>query len=369
MRRRSVLLVLAGLMVALLSPAVAAASGGRGAVFTLSNEPAGNRVLAWERAQNGSLVPAGAYATGGTGTGAGLGSQGALTLSRNHRWLYAVNPGSDEVSVFRVHGAHLTLVEVAPSGGDMPISVTARGRTVYVLNAGGDGSIQGFKRSPSGILSSIDGSEQPLSQAASGPAQISFSPNGRRLVVTEKMTNRITFYRVGAGGAAGAPDWRASSGDTPFGFEFTRNGTLVVSEAFGGAPDASVTSSYRFRPNGNLKIVDGSVATTETAACWVAITGDGRFAYVTNTGSGSVSGYAIAGNGDLTLLDADGVTGSTGPDSAPIDAAVDRPSKRLYVLNSGTDSIAIFGVAAGGSLSELGEISSLPDGAAGLAAF
>ena len=142
-----------------------------------------------------------------------------------------------------------------------------------------------------------------------------------------------------------------------------------MSEAFGGAPDASATSTYRFRPNGNLKAVDGPVATTETAACWVAVTGNGRFAYVTNTGSGSVSGYSISGSGDLTLLDADGVTASTGTGSSPIDAAVDRPSRHLYVLNSGTDSIAIFGVMADGSLGDLGAISSLPDGAAGLAAY
>jgi len=360
---------LAGLVLALLSPGVAAAGSDSGAVFTLSNDPGGNRVLVWERASNGALVAVGAVPTGGTGTGTGLGSQGALTLSGNHRWLYAVNPGSDEVSVFRVHGTHLTLVEVASSGGDMPISVTARGRLVYVLNAGGDGNIQGFRRAHSGILDPIPGSNEPLSQAAPAPAQIGFSPDRERLVVTEKGTNRITFYEVGPDGAASSPHWRSSSGETPFGFEFTRDGTLVVSEAFGGAPDASVTSSYRFRPNGNLRIVDGSVATTETAACWVAITGDGRYAYVTNTGSGSVSGYRISGNGELTLLDTDGVTASTGAGSSPLDAAFDRSSEHLYVLLAGTDEIAILGAMADGSLDHLGAVTSLPNGAVGLAAF
>ncbi len=369
MRKRPMLLAAAGLTLALVAPGAAAAGSARGAVFTLSNEPSGNRVLAWERAADGSLLPSGAFATGGTGTGAGLGSQGALTLSRNNRWLYAVNPGSDEISVFRVHGAKLTLMEVAPSGGDMPISVTSHGRVVYVLNAGGDGNIQGFRRSRSGILTEIAGSNEALSQAGAGPAQVSFSPNGRRLVVTEKATNRITFYEVAGNGAAGAPDWRASSSATPFGFEFAPNGLLVVSEAVGGAPDASVTSSYRFRRNGNLRIVDGSVATTETAACWVAITHNGRFAYVTNTGSDTVSGYSIAGNGDLTLLDADGVTASTGPGSAPIDADTDRTSRHLYVLNSGTDSLSILGVMPDGSLADQGQVTSLPDGSAGLAAF
>lgn len=369
MRPRSFLLVIVGLLLALVSPTVAAAGAGGGAVFTLSNQPAGNRVLVWERSANGQLSQVGAVPTGGTGTGAGLGSQGALTLSTNHRWLYAVNPGSDEISVFRVHGTYLKLVEVAPSGGDMPISVTARGRLVYVLNAGGDGNIQGFHRSRFGILNPIAGSNEPLSTAAPDPAQIGFSADREHLVVTEKGTNRITFYDVKANGSAGAPEWRASSGDTPFGFEFTRHGTLVVSEAFGGAPDASVTSSYRFRPNGNLKVVDGSVATTETAACWVAITDDGHYAYVTNTGSGSVSGYRISANGGLMLLDSDGVTASTGAGSSPIDAAFDRPSRHLYVLLAGTHSIAIFGAMADGSLDDLGRVMSLPDGAAGLAAY
>lgn len=368
MRPRSIILLIAGLALTLLSPAVAAAGSDTGAVFTLSNDPAGNRVFAWERAAGGALTSAGATPTGGTGTGAGLGSQGALTLSRHHRWLYAVNPGSDEISVFRVHGTHLTLVEVAWSGGDMPISVTARGRNVYVLNAGGDGNIQGFRRSPSGILHPIGGSNQTLSQAAPGPAQISFSPNGENLVVTEKGTNRITFYDVAANGAAGPPEWRSSAGETPFGFEFTRDGTLVVSEAFGGAPDASATSSYRFRPNGNLRVVDGPVFTTETASCWVAITNNGHYAYVTNTGSGSVSGYAISASGELTLLDGDGMTASTGAGSSPIDAAFDRSSDHLYVLLAGSDDIAILDRMADGSLHDMGSVMT-PDGAAGLAAY
>jgi len=368
MRRRSTLLVLAGLLVALLSPAIAAASTNHGAVFTLSNEPSGNRVLAWQRDSDGDLVPAGAFATGGTGTGAGLGSQGALTLSNNHRWLYAVNPGSDEISVFRVNGAQLTLMEVAPSGGDMPISVTAHGRIVYVLNAGGDGNIQGFRRSAAGILTPIDGSNEPLSQAAAGPAQVSFNPGGGHLLVTEKMTNRLTFYSVNSNGAASGPDSRPSAGETPFGFAFTRNGTAVVSEAFGGAPDASATSTYKFRQNGTVKLLDGPVGTTETAACWVAVTKNGRFAYVTNTGSGSVSGYAISGTGELTLLDVDGVTASTGTDSMPIDAA-GIGNRLLYVLESGSDAISFFHVMGDGSLGDLGEITSIPDGAAGLAAY
>jgi 6-phosphogluconolactonase len=369
---RAILAILVGLLLLALLPATAAAAppendGPRGAVFTLSNAPAQNRVLVFARGRDGSLTPAGSVSTGGTGTGVGLGSQGALALSGDHHWLYAVNPGSNEISVFRVRGTHLTLVEVAPSGGQMPISVTARGSLVYALNAGGDGNIQGFWRNHAGTLSPIAGSNEPLSQAAAGPAQIGFSPNGQQLVVTEKATNRITFYDVDHG-VAGPPAWRDSAGATPYGFAFARNGTLVVSEAFGGATDASAASSYRFG-HGQLNLLDGSVATTETAACWTAVTRNGRFAYVTNTGSGSVSGYSISSHGQLQLLDADGVTGSTGTGSTPIDVALDANSRHMYVLLAGSHALAAFGVGRDGALVDLGQLAGLPAGAAGLAAY
>ena len=344
---------------------------GQGAVFTLSNGTATNRVLAWQRADDGSLLPAGAVSTGGQGTGAGLGSQGALTLSNNHRWLYAVNPGSDDRSpVFRVRGTHLSLVEVASSGGDMPISVTARRRTVYVLNAGGDGNIQGFHRSPSGMLTTIPGSNQPLSQAAPGPAQVGFSPNGRHLVVTEK-GHQPDLLRTGQRSGRGrCAEFASVFGEHPVWVCVHQQRHAGRLGGFRGSArrecDVPPTASGPTATSGSS---DGSVATTETAACWVAITSDGKCAYVTNTGSGSVSGYSLSGAGDLTLLDADGVTASTGAGSSPIDVAFDGASQHMYVLEAGSDAISIFGAMADGSLADLGEITSLPDGAAGLAAY
>ena len=68
----------------------------------LSNQPAGNAVLRFDRGRDGSLVQSGSYPTGGTGTGGGLGSQGAVTLDDTGRYLYAVNPGSATVTSFRV---------------------------------------------------------------------------------------------------------------------------------------------------------------------------------------------------------------------------------------------------------------------------
>jgi 6-phosphogluconolactonase (cycloisomerase 2 family) len=371
-RRHFTILMLSALFTALVSaPAVGADGGSRsrtGTVYTLTNEAGGNAVAAFNRGPDGALTPAGIYPTGGLGSGGGLGSQGAVVLSENRRLLLAVNAGSDAISSFRVASdGSLVLIDRVASGGDRPISVTIHNRLVYVLNAGGTGNISGFTVNAHGRLASLPNSTRPLSSSASDPAQISFNPSGRVLVVTEKATNLISTYTLRADGIASGPNPQASSGATPFGFEFDRRGRLFVSEAFGGAADASATSSYDLSRSGTLSVISSSVGTTETAACWVVVTGPGRFAYVTNTGSGTVSGYAIGRHGRLTLLDPDGVTAVTGTGSSPIDADLSHDSGFLFVLNDGSDSIEGFRVnGRDGSLTPAGEIFGLPASSVGL---
>lgn len=341
--------------------------GGPGALYTLSNAVGGNAVLAFNRDADGSLGAPTTYPTGGAGTGGGLGNQGAVTLTRDGRWLAAVDAGSDEVTLFRVQPRGLALASRAPSGGDRPISVTLHGDLLYVLNNGGTANITGFRVAPSGELTPISGSTRPLSAAAPNASQVQFSPDGSRLVVTEKATNRLVTYAVGSDGVAGAPSMQASAGQTPFGFGFTRQGLLLVSEAFGGAPDASAVSSYRPESGLAYGVVSASVGTTETAACWIVVSQNGRFAYTTNTGSGTISGYAIAGDGSLSLLDADGRTGVTGAGTGPIDAGISTGGRFLYSLNGANGTISGFAVGGDGSLSPLTTVSGLPAGANGLA--
>jgi 6-phosphogluconolactonase len=356
--------VLATAFLVLAAPAMA--SGG-GAVYTLTNSASGNAVAIFDRASDGSLTPDGTVPTGGDGTGAGLGSQGALVLDRNR--LFAVNAGSNTISMLRVgQGGNVWLQDTAPAGGVGPISVTVHGKLVYVVNQGDAttaANIKGFL-ALFGQLVPLPGSSRPLSAAAPGPAQIEFSPNGRHLVVTEKMTNVISTYRVGPFGYATGPNAQPSAGETPFGFAFDERGRLIVSEAFGGAPDASVLSSYSLAADGTITPITPNVATTETAACWVVVTQNGRYTYTTNTGSNSISGYRIGNDGGLTLLDADGVTAATG--ATPIDMALSRGSRFLYTLNSGTPEVQGFGVNDDGSLDVLGTVAGLPAGAVGLAA-
>lgn len=343
-------------------PALAAASPDPGAVYVLSNQPSGNRVLVFDRDADGTLEPAGSVDAGGVGTGGGLGSQGAILLDAAGRHLYAVNAGSGSIASFRVRPSGLERVDVVSSGGATPTSITVHGGILYVLNAGGAGSITGFTVD-GGDLEPLPGSTRPLSGTGTAPAQVSFTPDGDQLVVTERATQQIDLYAVDADGYASGPTVVPSAGVTPFGFGFDNKGHLVVSEAFGGATDASAVSSYDVG-DGNLDVVSPSVGTTETAACWIAVTHNGRYAFAGNAG-GSVSGYAIAPDGTLTLLDEDGRTAA--PGAGVLDLAVSRDSGFLYG-RLGNGSVGAWRIGADGSLADLGPVGGLPAGSAGIAA-
>jgi 6-phosphogluconolactonase (cycloisomerase 2 family) len=343
----------------------AAASSGSGFVYTLSNAPGGNAVLAYARAAGGSLSFAQSYATGGLGSGAGLGSQGSLVLTPDGKWLLAVNAGSNQVSVFAVKPSGLALASVTGSNGLMPVSLAVYDGLVYVLNEGGSGNISAFRLDGQGGLTAIEASSQFLSNggigAAPGGAEIAFSPDGKTLVVSEKATNLIDTFAVN-GGQTGPLVTHASSGATPFGFAFNSRGVLVVSEAFGGAPGASALSSYTVRGD-SFSLVSPSVATTQTAACWVAISNNGKFAYTTNAGSASISSYSIGKDGSIHLLNA--VAGSTG--ASPVDMAFGAGGAYLYALSAAGHSLSAFRLQTDGSLVAVGSFS-VPAGVVGLAA-
>jgi 6-phosphogluconolactonase (cycloisomerase 2 family) len=270
--------------------------------------------------------------------------------------------------VLEARGSRVRLLDTAPSGGDQPVSITVRGGLLYVLNAGGSGNIAGFTVDRRGNLDALGGSTRPLSSGASAPAQVEFAPDGDTIVVTEKATDVISIYRIGRDGRASGPAAHSSHGATPFGFGFDRRGHLIVSEAFGGAPDASAVSSYKLSSSGEPTVVSGSVPTTETAACWIVVTKNGRFTYTTNTGSGSITGYAVGRDGRLAVLDADGRTGVTGPGTAPTDMALSGNSRFLYALNSGTGEVVAFEVRPDGGLTHIGDAGSLLPSAVGMAA-
>ena len=367
MSRRHVLALATASAVLSGSPHLAFAQADPGAVYTTSNAPAGNQILIFTRGADGTLTAAGSVATGGAGTGGGLGNQGALTLSDDGRWLLAVNAASNDVSLFAVRANGVELTDLASSAGVRPVSVTVHNDLVYVLNAGDD-TVSGLRITPHGRLAPIDGSTRGLSGSGTGPAQVAFTPDGRVLVVTEKNTNLIDTFQIGGDGRLADARMLPSHGATPFGFAFGKRDQLFISEAFGGAANASAVSSYDVDRDGSVTLESGSVPTNQSAACWVLVTKGGRFAYTSNTGSGSISAFGIDHDGGLALLTPTGRTGVTGAGSAPIDLASSDDGRFLFSLNSAAHTIGAFRIESDGQLVALPFASGLPAGANGLAA-
>ena len=340
---------------------VAAASDHAGTIYLETNAASGNAIAAYQRHADGTLTWSANYATGGTGTGAGLASQGSVTLSADGRTLLAVNAGSNDVSAFAVErDGTLHLVSRAPAGGTDPISVTVHGDLVYVLDAGGAGNIAGLFDF-GGYLFAVPSWTQPLSGAGTSPEEIAFSPDGRVLVVSEKGANEIVTYRVGSFGRPGAPDVQTSAGAAPYGFAFDGRGRLFVSEAA-----TSALSSYRVGRSGDLTTVTASLVNGQLAACWVALTPDGREAYTIDAHSSTISSYAIHADGSITLDE--GLAANTGAGTAPLDASVTSDGRDLYVLLSATQQISAFAIGAHGSLTAIGTVAAPFAGLSGLVA-
>lgn len=321
-----------------------------GMVFTSSNSNEINELLVYGADSAGNFDLRLRMNTGGLGGDGGLGSQGAVTLSGDGRYVFVVNAGTSDITTFQITAKAIRLVSRTPSGGVHPISVTEHDGRVYVLNDGGDGNVTGFINNR-GVLKAIEGASFGLSQAGgAAPAQVGFSPNGASLVVTEKGTNRLTSWAVQADGTLGAPVITASPGQTPFGFAFNRRGRLVVTEAVGGAAGASTVSSYRFGPKTPEApvLVSAAVPDTQSAACWVSITPDGAFAFVANTGSSTISSYSIDKAGSIALVEA--AAGATGSGSAPADTAISADGQHFYVRNGRTFTIGAFTIGSNGTL-------------------
>jgi 6-phosphogluconolactonase (cycloisomerase 2 family) len=325
-----------------------------GHVYEPTNSAAGNAVAVFDRYADGSLQPAGSVATGGLGAGASLASQGGI--ARDGDLLFVVNAGDNTISALSTRRGRPTLTDTIASGGTHPVSVTVRNGVGYVLNHDSD-TVTGFTYSRSGDLTEVTGSSRSLTPNPAGgltdAAQVLLSPDGRTLVVTERGSRALDTFDA-TGGELGQATSHPSAGAVPYGFDFDRRGTLVVSEASGSA------SSYRVQPT--FTDVTEALVNTQAAACWLVVSGD--YAWVVNAASASISSYRIGHDGSLTLVAA--VAASTG--AGPTDAAVAPDGGSLHVrMRDG--SVSSFAIGRDGSLSSLGtDVVTAASGPAGLVA-
>jgi Lactonase, 7-bladed beta-propeller len=346
------------------------ADGGH-AVFVQTNRVDGNSIAVYDRAADGTLTQAGTYPTGGLGgvaVGAAsdhLASQGSLVYDGGHGLLFAVNAGSDSLSVFRVDGDVLTLQEVLPSGGGFPASIAVHDNLLYVLDAGGAGVVQGF-RIDGHQLHPIHDSARSLGLAntdppffLSSPAQVGFTPDGRQLIVTTKGSgSTIDVFAVSADGRLStAPVRNPSATPAPFAFTFDPSTQRLVS----GEAGTSAVSTYVLGADGTLSD-PRSLSDGQVALCW--ITRVRGYYYVSNTGSNTVSGYTIGSNGQPALVTPTGIVAATEPGTVDSAAAGDR---FLYVETGIAGTIDEFRVNDDGTLTSIGTVTGLPAGLEGIA--
>jgi 6-phosphogluconolactonase len=356
------LMVISGLVLTLHAVLVHAEEPNRaGFVYVMTNKNPGNSVVQFRRASDGSLAWMSEVSTGGSGTGANgadpLGSQDALVLSGDGQLLLAVNAASNELAVLSARAGKLAWLSKSSSGGTFPNSIALFGDLVYVLNAQGTPNISGFRLETNGALHAIPNAIVDLPAGSTGANDIRFTPSGERLLVTVSGTNQILEFDVGDDGVADSPVPQQSAGNAPFGIRFGHDGVVIVSEAAGSV------SSYRLGASDTLDVISAAVPDTQKASCWLSVTGSKRNAYISNTGSGTLSSYSVGPNGEVSLLKAIATT-TAGP---PIDSALSRNSRFLYVEESPQGEVQVFRVD-GANLIPVGQVTSLPAGIQGIAA-
>ena len=350
-----------------------------GAVFAMTNAAEGNEIVRYVRLSNGRLIRLNDnVSTRGLGIGVDTDTQGPLRMSEDGRYLYAVNPGSDNISVFEVSGVFLSLIQVVDAG-DQPLSLTINGNLLYSMDGSVAGNgIRGFRIANDGTLTQLPDSFRMLSSPIAVPGEVRFSPDGQRIVVTEKTTNTlftpqnaIDVFAIGSDGYASEKPVRAASfGLRPFAVAFRNDGKLLVVESFNAAPNLSAASSYDVNSDGTLSVISGSVQNGQSDTCWIVISNDQQYAYTANFANGTISSYRIAADGSLTLVQ--GAAASNGAMSQPVDLVLSRDGQYLYQLLRGTGAVAAFRVVGDGTLVSLGVTTGgLPvaNGASGLTGF
>jgi 6-phosphogluconolactonase (cycloisomerase 2 family) len=339
------------------------------ALYLATENPAGNQILTYARASDGTLSHVGTYDTDGLGgvaagaTADPASSQNSLVTVDGGRLLLAVNPGSDTVSVFATDGTHLRLEEVVPSHGEFPASIAVRGDLVYVLNSGGTGTVSGYRILPEGLLWWLPGSTRSLGLANTNPpnflhspGQVGFNADGDQLIVTTKASGSdIDVFAVHHNGwLSAAPRVNASTTPVPYAFVIGPKGELVVGEA-----GTSSVSTYTIGKTGKLTGI-GSVSDGQSALCW--ITRIGGHYYVDNSASSNVSEYTLTSAGAPHLV---GIAATTG--AGDTDSVATSSGRFLYVENGGAGAVDEFAVSSSGALTSVGTLSGLATGMEGIA--
>ena len=369
-------------------------------LYVMSNQAEENTIIVFKRANDGRLTRIQEVPTGGLGSGPGvlpsflpsgpgpnpLQSQDSLIKTEDGRFLLAVNAGSNEISVLAIKKDGLAVTDKVSSAGVFPVSIAYCRGIVYVINEGapatqieepnGIPTMAGFHLDSAGHLHYIPGSKRVIGDQGSNPGDVAFSPDGSHLIVSEKFSDLIDVFPIQTDGRTGEPIRLPTDNLTPFGMTFAHHRVLAVTYANSfledgrrnTVPRGSTTATYQLEEDGVLVPISRSVPNNQTASCWIRVTPNGRFAYVTSKGTGAISLYSLSPKGELSLIEE--VAADTGqPLSGPIDLAITPDGKYLYVLISFAGAIEGYHIEKDGSLTRITRIDGFPVPTQGIVAF
>jgi 6-phosphogluconolactonase len=339
-------------------------------LYTQTNEPT-NTVLQFTRGADGRLTRAASVPTGGAGTNGiringtpgpnTLGSQFSVITVPASRLLIAANGGDNSISVFGLDASSgaPALMRNTRTAGLRPNSLAVSNQVLYASFLGGTLQLGAYRLAADGSLTKIGlynvAQMGGLSAASVAPTQILLSPDQRFLIVsTGTGSNAVLSFPINADGSLGNPVANTTQFATPFAGQFVRTAGGATVFLSTGITGVSLTA-YTMSSTGVLTQLSQAAAAGVGAPCWLAVTPDGRHAYVGN-GSGSISSYSIGADGTLTLLQSmaaaePGVL--AGVNSVAGDSWVSPDGRLLYSTYLGADKIVTYSIGTNGALTKI----------------
>jgi len=321
--------------------------------YVYATIPAANQIIAYREDPNSGVLTQISGSPYSVGDGAI-----SMVLHPSGKYLYVANPGQNEndISQFNI-ASNGTLTEpnarisVAPNASQPKLLVMdPAGSYLYVMNIGSN-NISVF---------SIDSSSGVLTQVANSPVSVlapvlnmQLTPSGNFLFVSAaggSTNGLIAAFSVNAG-TLSPVGTTATDGTNPYGLAIDPSGTYLYVANFGPSNSISV---FTIGTSGSLAPVQGSpIADGYTDPFAMIFDPSGKYLYVANQGSNNVAAYTIDSTGLPAALTSSTTTNAFGTEANPSFLVADPGGKYLFVGNQGTSAgIQVFGVS-NGSLSAL----------------
>ena len=349
-------------------------------VYVESDDPNGNAIFAFSRANNGSLtpLPGSPFPAGGLGITPtfALGpfdSDQEVIVNPQGTLLFAVNGGSDTIAVFSINNdGSLTPVKGSPflSGGSNPVSVGLTGDILCVVNQDQDPDHPGqslpnyttLRVSPKGQLTPIPRSAFSL-DLGSSPSQALPSPDGEIVFGCDFLGDTLRSFKLRSDGRLSP---RAAQ-QIPLGLNPGGPAPLPLGLAvhpsqpllYVGLVTINHIAVYNYTDSGKPNFLQ-AVPDTGNGVCWLTINNNATRLYASNTGDPSVGVFDISKD-PRTPIQIQNVVLNSNFGGGGFEFRLDSTNQWLHVVTQQSSATATvqanalhtFKVAADGTLTEV----------------